>query len=215
MSQILADHIADFDHVIWDFNGTLVDDAHIFAELISELLKQHNLPTLDRDSYRDVFCFPIIEYYKKLGFNLQKHEFKKLADWFIENSAKRLLTAQLFHGIEDVLKSNIESGRHQSILSAAHQDHLERAVDHLGIRSLFHNIFGLPDHYAFSKMERGLELIERSHIAKDRTILVGDTDHDLEVGKAMGIEVLLVADGHQSFDRLQPLHSRVIASRYR
>ncbi len=40
-------------------------------------------------------------------------------------------------------------------------------------------------------------------------ILVGDTDHDLEVGDALGIDVLLVTGGHQSHARLSKRHSRV------
>ena len=46
------------------------------------------------------------------------------------------------------------------------------------------------------------------------TVLIGDTDHDLEVGRSMGVEVLLIADGHQSYNRLIKCHDNVMKSRY-
>ncbi len=43
--------------------------------------------------------------------------------------------------------------------------------------------------------------------------MIGDTDHDLEVGNELGIDVLLIADGHQSFEKLKNVHDNVIETR--
>lgn len=82
-----------------------------------------------------------------------------------------------------------------------------------GIAQFFENIFGIHHHLADSKVVRGKELIKNSHIDKSKTILIGDTDHDFEVGLEMGIDVLLVADGHQSFKRLSKIHHNVLETR--
>ena len=75
-------------------------------------------------------------------------------------------------------------------------------------------MFGISDHFATSKLARGRELLLKSDIPPHKTILVGDTDHDLDVGKELGIDVLLIADGHQSFEKLSGIHSNVIESRF-
>jgi phosphoglycolate phosphatase len=72
----------------------------------------------------------------------------------------------------------------------------------------------LSDFHAAGKLERGKELLVQSRMPKETTLLIGDTDHDLEVGKALGIEVLLLADGHQSFSRLNAKHDRILKSRH-
>ena len=45
-------------------------------------------------------------------------------------------------------------------------------------------------------------------------VLIGDTDHDIEVAEAMGVDVIILADGHQSYSRLAGKHPNIIPSRY-
>ena len=52
-----------YSHVLWDFNGTLLDDVGIGMDSINALLRPRKIPTLDsREAYRKVFRFPIEEY---------------------------------------------------------------------------------------------------------------------------------------------------------
>ncbi|MDP6777334.1 MAG: HAD family hydrolase, partial [Candidatus Latescibacteria bacterium] len=57
--------------VIWDFNGTILDDVGLAAESISEVLRRRDLPTIDRDTHRRAFGFPVLDYYRRLGFDLE------------------------------------------------------------------------------------------------------------------------------------------------
>ena len=47
-----------YRHIIWDFNGTLIDEIDIMIAVMNRLLSRRSLPLLDRDRYRDVFTFP-------------------------------------------------------------------------------------------------------------------------------------------------------------
>jgi phosphoglycolate phosphatase len=107
-----------------------------------------------------------------------------------------------------------DRGQAQSILSAAHQGPLLEQVAHFGIASRFDRVFGLSDHYATSKLERGRELIAASGVAPGETLLVGDTEHDFAVGEALGVSVLLVADGHQEYSRLRARTPNALETRY-
>ena len=73
-----------YTHIIWDFNGTLFDDVEAGINSVNDMLSERGLKTLeDKEDYRKVFKFPIIEYYKDLGFDFEKahnaiyHEFVK------------------------------------------------------------------------------------------------------------------------------------------
>ena len=53
-------------HIIWDWNGTLLDDLDVSMEALNYVLEKENLPlVLDKEEYRKYFQFPVIEYYKK------------------------------------------------------------------------------------------------------------------------------------------------------
>ncbi len=210
-NQKIIKHTEPFDHVIWDWNGTLMNDVDIALASLNVMLTENNLPIKTVTEYKELFGFPIRSYYEKVGFDLQKLSFEKLCERFIdEYNNKRAKTANLFDGISDLL-SEIKKIKTQSILSAAEQNHLFEMTDHFELTHHFHHRFGINDFYASSKIDRGHELISHSKITADNTILIGDTDHDFEVAQALGISCLLISDGHQSEHRLQALTANVIS----
>jgi len=199
-------------HIIWDWNGTLLDDVDLMVEVIGELLDEHNLPRIDRQQYCEVFGFPIKNYYRALGFDFDKVAFEKLSEKFIAGYRRGLPTTRLHPGMKDLLHSIHQSQISQFVLSAAEESYLEEQLKHFGIRHYFAEVYGLKDHHAASKLERGEDLMREVKIPREATILIGDTDHDLAVGKALGIEVLLLAHGHQSLPRLRAHHQGVIST---
>ena len=63
-------------HVVWDWNGTLLDDIDVSMDALNTILKKAQLPlVLDKGEYRKYFQFPVIEYYKKVGFDFEKTPF--------------------------------------------------------------------------------------------------------------------------------------------
>ena len=67
--------MTNINHIIWDWNGTLVDDGWLFVELINKVLKKRGLKEITIDIYRKEFCFPLEKYYQRLGFRLAVEPF--------------------------------------------------------------------------------------------------------------------------------------------
>lgn len=210
----IRSHLQGKTHVIWDWNGTILNDIELMIEVIGEILDEHGLPRINRQHYCELFGFPIKNYYQTLGFDFEKVPFERLSEKFMAGYRRGLQNTQLHSGMVDLLDSLQQSKISQSILSAAQESYLEEQLKHFGIRHYFDHVYGLKDHHAASKLERGRELMAEARLPIESTILIGDTDHDLEVGKALGVEVLLLADGHQSFGRLSPKHHKVLQTRY-
>ncbi len=211
--QKILEHLQAKRHVIWDWNGTLLDDVDLAVAAISEVLKLNGLNPIDRDGYRKAFCFPISEYYRKLGFDVQAAAFESATQQFVASYAKLIPTGKLHAGTEAVLKTVKDLGMKQSILSAAHEKDLHRLLAHFEIAPYFDHVYGLSDHYAASKVERGKDLLKACGVTPEETLLIGDTDHDWEVGNALGVEVLLLCDGHQHEDRVRSLSPKFILQR--
>ncbi len=210
----LTKHFESKQHVIWDWNGTLLDDVDLCVDVINGLLQRHSLPRITKDAYRKKFRFPIVEYYKTIGFDLELTPFEGLAAEFISDYADAVPTCLLFEGAAELLGSLKEGGKSCSILSAAKEYELKQLTKHHGIHDRFEHIYGLSDHYAVSKIERGHELIHQLGLPKEKLIIVGDTDHDIEVARALGVDLVLLGDGHQEYERLSPLHPETLVSRY-
>ncbi|QGY45122.1 HAD hydrolase-like protein [Maribellus comscasis] len=189
--------------IIWDWNGTLLNDLDFCISTINILLKRRELPLLNRNSYKEVFSFPVKEYYKAIGFDFKKEDFSIPAKEFIDLYDGGVGSCGLHPSAIDVLEYFRNQGFRQFVLSAMKQNMLEKTLQQNKIFHFFEGVAGLNDHYAVSKIERGKELIQQYQINVESSWIVGDTTHDFEVAEQLGIKCILVADGHQSVQRLK------------
>jgi len=188
--------------IIWDWNGTLLNDLDLCVSSINVLLEKRNLPVLSARKYKEVFSFPVRDYYEAIGFDFGKEDFEVPAMEFIDLYEKGVEKCTLQNGALEILNFLKEKGMRQFVLSAMHQEMLERTLKHNGIFRFFEGVAGLGDHFAVSKVQRGRQLIGQFNIETENTWMIGDTIHDFEVAQELGIRCILVADGHQSQERL-------------
>lgn len=196
--------------IIWDWNGTLLNDIDICIQSINSLLKDRNLPIINQEKYHEVFDFPIIDYYKRLGFDFEKEPFEIPAHQFIEQYTSKVPTCLLHDGTESILKSIESKGLKQVILSASETQALKSAVNHFNIEAYFDRLAGLDNHYANSKVDIGLAMLHELGIDPKTTCLIGDTTHDFEVAEALKCQCILIADGHQSRTKLEQCNVKVL-----
>jgi phosphoglycolate phosphatase len=201
-----------WDAVIWDFNGTLVDDVDLALTTINRMLARRGLPAVTRDVYRSAFGFPLSDYYAKLGMDLSRETMQGLADEFHDAYLPGLPACGLQEGAAEILELAARSGARQFVLSALEEVELRRAVAHLGIAGYFAAVYGLDHRLGDSKLERGRELVRRHELSGRRVLFIGDMDHDAEVAEALGFEIALVAQGHQSGERLRAYGHNVSGS---
>jgi len=207
--QKLSSELASYRHIVWDMNGTLIDDTELCVRAVNPLLREHGVPEIDVHRYRQSFRFPVRAYYDDIGFRLNAEEFTAMSHRFHDNYHSLLGESRLFPGTVELLQELRSRGQVLSILTAAWHEDMLRVLDQFGILSQFDHLFALRDREAASKVDRGLELMRETGFAPSKTILLGDTLHDLEVGQAMGVEVLLLTEGHMSESRLRESKARV------
>lgn len=182
-----------YSHILWDWNGTLLDDVTASINSINVSLKKYGLPLLDKQRYFEIFCFPVKKYYKRLGFDLSKYE--ELAQEFIDNYLIESYNSTLQQEAEKTLNYIKKLGIKQSILSASERQVLIDKLDLFNISKYFEDILALDNIYAESKMQIGLEWIKNRHNS-DKVLLVGDSIHDYEVASQMNIDCILFSGGH-------------------
>ena len=201
-----------YKHLIWDWNGTLVDDTWLFVDIMNGVLKDRKLNKITIDDYRDVFDFPVQNYYRKLGFDFGKEAFKSSGLDFIKIYENRKFEPQLFNDTLTTLNTLKQSGCTHSVLSAQNIVTLKKSVSYYQLDEMFDYISGLEDHYAIGKIDQGKKLIKNLNFKLDEVAMVGDTEHDHEVAEAMGIKCFLMDRGHNSTQRLQSKNTDVFSS---
>jgi phosphoglycolate phosphatase len=193
-----------YSHIIWDWNGTLLDDVDWCVSVINRMLAKRNLKIFaETCDYHAVFSFPVIDYYRKIGFDFEKEPFADLAVEYVEDYYSDSEKFLLHENAEEVLREIHERGLKQVILSASEINYLKAQLSGFDIEKYFVQILGISDIYAGSKTETGLEFMRRNNV--ERALLIGDTEHDFETAKALGADCVLIPGGHQSRERLETL----------
>ena len=191
-----------YTHVFWDFNGTVFDDAEAGFQTINILLSRYHLPTFQNiDCYRNAFSFPIIEFYQKMGFDFEKWDYNQIAKEWLELYTYHTQSSGYFACVPSCVQSLKVLGAKQIIFSAGEIKTLKIQLNVLGISNLFDDILGNSNPRGDGKTALGLQYMQKH--SPQRAVLIGDTNHDFEVAKAMGIDVVLVSKGHQSEKILQ------------
>jgi phosphoglycolate phosphatase len=190
-------------HIIWDWNGTMLDDRWLTIAAMNIVLARRNMAELTEDRYLQLFTFPVIEYYQRLGFDFDKEPFSVSGSEFINEYNARAFEPQLHDGIIDLIAELNENGVSHSILSASSQKILNKLAKHHNINHYFIAVLGQDNHYAYGKIETGKMWINKLDIAPKNTLFIGDTEHDLEVANAIGSHCALLSWGHSSTERLE------------
>ena len=201
-----------YTHVIWDWNGTLFDDVDWCLEILNTMLSKRGIKTLRSiPEYHSVFCFPIIDYYKKVGFDFSIEPFEELAEEYIAlYHSNKSGNCKLFPQTESILAAIKSMGVKQVILTASEMSNLLLQMSEFDIGHYFDELCGLTDIYGKSKADVGLDYVARNKIG--RAVLIGDSKHDFEVATAMGVDCVLIAAGHHSKDELLTCGAPVLDS---
>ena len=161
------------------------------------------MPLLNSQRYKEIFIFPVINYYKTLGFDFQEESFEDLSVEFINGYQLFSDLIKLTDGVVEVLEMFKKSGIKQVIVSAMRHDMLLQQVKENGLLKYFDAIHGIEHIYADSKVHITEKFISKNHLDPNRILFIGDTLHDWEVAGAVGVKSVLVASGHQSLRKLK------------
>jgi len=198
--------------IIWDFNGTLIDDLDLVLHAVNRQLTRRNLQSLTLKRYRDVFGFPVSEYYRRIGLDVDRESMASLSDEFFDAYGPGLKACELYPGVRDALRKFERRGLQQFVLSAMEETMLRGMLEHLGINGHFHAAYGLAHLEGDSKLSRGRDLLADQTIDPARALMIGDTHHDADVAAELGMSAALVSTGHQSAARLATAGWPVYAS---
>ncbi|MDO4350126.1 MAG: HAD hydrolase-like protein [Eubacteriales bacterium] len=187
--------------VLWDWNGTLLDDLHYAIDVRNRTFPAFGLKGIPSvEAYRRVFTFPVRAYYESAGVTEQN--FEAVAHAWMDEYVRGFAGVSLHGDAIEALKRFRDAGVKQVVLSATKRDMLESQIAQFPIRAYFHEVLGLDDIYAGSKEAIGKAYLSGCGVAPEESVMIGDTLHDAEVARAMGTRCILVARGHQSRESL-------------
>lgn len=200
-------------HVVWDWNGTLLDDLAVVIEAANVGLERFGVGPLDEDLYRDHFTRPVRAFYDSLfGRPVTDREWHELNETFHIEYMNRADQADLTEDAIDALDAVGEDRGAQSLLSMSPHDWLEGILRRKGLNHRFSLVSGLSGETGGLKAAHLAEHIESLGIAPGDTVIIGDTPDDATAAKHVGARVVLYDGGSHHLPVLRQTEAPVAHS---
>ncbi|MGN0173875.1 MAG: HAD family hydrolase [Acutalibacteraceae bacterium] len=185
-----------YTHILWDWNGTLLDDVMISIDCVNVLLKKMNKAETNLDEYYQMMDIPLYKYYENL-FKSRNCELKyELCTENFQNNYQNFIgDAHLMSGAIEMLEFFKNNGAKQYIVSSFEKNRLIQYTKYFKVYDYFEQISGDNDINCAPKSERAINLIK--DIPRKNILYIGDTEADYITAKDVGCACVLICKGHQ------------------
>ena len=189
-----------YSHILWDWNGTLLNDVGCAVASVNDILVQNGLPATDFDTYVQTMEYPLDVYYRKL---MGDYDYHAVMEQFQQGYAAHFNSVQLSQGARETLEAFQAAGVRQFIVSAFEQTRLLQYVKRFSIAQYFEQISGANDILVGSKSDRARKIL--GDAAPNDAVFIGDTVSDYQTAQEIGCDCILYSGGHQHRNSLTNL----------
>lgn len=204
--------MAKYDCIVWDWNGTLLDDVSASLRSVNAMLAKRGMEPIDILRYRECIGVPIRGFYEKV-FELEKEDYAALLAEYNSGYLHYLADCGIAEGARELLDRAARLGIRQIIVSSSEKNQLVKAVTDYGISDYFDAILGADDFLAAGKVERARAYLSTIACGKrPRLLAVGDLLHDAEMARQINAECVLLESGHEDRRRLEKSGATVVKS---
>ena len=189
-------------HLVWDWNGTLLDDLWLVVEATNASLATYGAGPVTADEHRRDFRRPVADYYAGvLGRPVDAEEFAQLDKVFHEAYRSGLHRCALTEGAAEAMAAWPGT---QSLLSMYFHDELVPAVSVHGLVAKLSRVDGLR--VGANGMPKAPFLashLDALGVAGEDCVLIGDSIDDADAAAAVGARIVLYSGGFTDEERLR------------
>ncbi|MGD2042891.1 MAG: HAD hydrolase-like protein [Acidimicrobiia bacterium] len=191
-------------HVVWDWNGTLLDDLPIVIEAVNRSIGILGEGPISADDYRDHYTRPVRGFYDALfGRAITDDEWLRLNTTFHDSYFTLAKKVDLAPGAHEAMTMVGEAGWSQSLLSMSPQDWLGKIVDRLDLTHRFDLVDGLSGPTGGLKAQHLEVHLEMLEIDATTTFVIGDTPDDVAAARHVGATPILFHGGSHHMEVLE------------
>lgn len=190
-------------HICFDLDGTLVDSKETILESTKAALDQLKINyRIDKNVFTNVIGMHFVDIFERMQIDVKDFEqfisvYKGLYFDFMNSS-------YLYQGVEETLNYLSRKQIKVSLLTTKVQDQAEKIIDHFNLRSSFSYLMGRRDGLAHKPSPEPLIYIcNELNIKPSETLMVGDTELDIQCGKSAGAKTCGVLYGYRTKDQLE------------
>ena len=196
--------------IVFDWDGTLADSAGIIAAAIQSACRDVGEPVPDDVSARYVIGLGLAEALAHVAPALPLARHPELSARYRHHYLARDPDIPLFGGARELLDELRRAGFLLAVATGKTRVGLDRALVANQLGDRFHATRCADEGRPKPHPDMLLHLMAALEVEPSRTLMIGDTTHDLELARAAGVEAIGVAYGAHETAGLQAAHPLAI-----
>lgn len=193
-----------YDLLIFDWDGTLMDSAGVIVDSIQRACEDIGLAAPSDRASRQIIGLGLIQALQALLPDLPADDYPRLVERYRHHYLGRDDDIPLFAGVVDGIGQLHASGFQLAVATGKSRLGLERALASSGLREWFAATRCADQTHSKPHPAMVLELIAELDADPARTLVIGDTSHDLLMASNAGVASLGVTYGAHEPDDLSP-----------
>jgi len=184
-----------FDLIVFDWDGTLMDSAAAIVAAIMAACRDLGIEPPSERLARHVIGLGLQDALRTALPELDPVHYGRLAERYRHHYLSRDEDLELFAGAFELISDLHATGRRLGVATGKSRLGLNRSLAASGLESYFH-ITRCADE-CFSKPHPAMliEIMSSLGVDRERTVMIGDTTHDLQMARNAGIGAVAVAFG--------------------
>ena len=193
-----------FDLLIFDWDGTLMDSAGVIVDSIQRACEDIGLPTPSERASRQIIGLGLVQALQALLPGLPADDYPRLVERYRHHYFGRDEQIPLFEGVASGLRELREQGFQLAVATGKSHAGLSRALASSGLGARFSATRCADQTHSKPHPAMVLELMDELGAEPARSLVIGDTSHDLLMASNAGVASLGVTYGAHEADDLQP-----------
>jgi phosphoglycolate phosphatase len=203
--------VSAYELIVFDWDGTLMDSTAHIARSIQAACRDLGLPIPTDDAARYVIGLGLRDALQIAAPTLDAADYPKLSERYRYHYLVKDAHTELFAGVRELLDELRSLGYLLAVATGKSRVGLNRALDEVRLTSMFDGTRCADE--TFSKPHPAMlqELTRELGQALERTVMIGDTTHDLQMATNAGAAGVAVTYGAHPVEALAKLEPRFVA----
>jgi phosphoglycolate phosphatase len=198
--------------VVFDWDGTLMDSTAMIVSSIQLACADVGVPVPSRERASHVIGLGLHDALARAVPGIRGDQVPQLADRYRHHYLGRDQQLVLFDGVRELLVALKERGHRLAVATGKSRTGLNRALNVSGLGTFFEATRCADECHSKPNPEMLLELMAELDVEPARTIMIGDTTHDLLMAANAGTHGLGVEYGAHPGEDLRAMPSRGVVS---
>ncbi len=185
----------NYDLIVFDWDGTLMDSAGAIVASIQGACQDLDLEVPSELACRHIIGLGLTEAIAHLLPTLTADDYPKLVDRYRHHFLGQDENIPLFDGAERIVRDLHQAGFTLGVATGKSRRGLDRVLEHTGLGVYFHATRCADECFSKPHPEMLEQLMEELGATRERTLMIGDTSHDLQMAQNAGVASLAVSYG--------------------